>query len=282
MAVALLTDFGTSDIYTGVIKAVMFSINPALRFLDITHWIEPQNVRQAAFALLDAYRYYPKGTVFLVVVDPGVGSTRRPIAVQAGGYLFVAPDNGVLSYTLSQLGEYNAVEIALGVDGEISKTFHGRDVFAPAAAKLASGIPLHELGEPLPVINRLPMPDLMIDPPHVLGEVTQIDRFGNLITSIGYMRWLDEERISLNPAFGDHQTVPVFPGNAQITVNDQSILGIRHTYSEAERGSLLALIGSSHYLEVSVNQGNAAQRLDAVIGDRVELKVGEPDATVLD
>ncbi len=277
MTIALVTDFGTTDIYSGVMKAVMLGIHPQAQFIDLTHGIEPQNVRQAAFALMNAFQYFPAGTVFLVVVDPGVGSRRRPVAIMAGEYAFVAPDNGVVSYALSQLPEARAVEIAVPETQRtvISRTFHGRDVFAPAAARLALGHALETLGEPVDQLFRLPMPQLIVDGTAVLGEVVHVDRFGNLVTSIGSLRWSAAERLTLTPAFGGISgTVPISAENAQITINDQTITGIRHTYSEAERGGLLALVGSTNYLEISVNQGSAAQRVDAAPGDRVELSAG--------
>ncbi|MCU0496809.1 MAG: SAM-dependent chlorinase/fluorinase [Anaerolineae bacterium] len=281
--IALLTDFGIEDIYIGVMKGVIHGLHPGAHTVDLTHGIEPQNVRQAAFALLNAYRYFPKGTVFLVVVDPGVGSTRRPIAVKAGDYYFVAPDNGVLSYALAELGETSeAIEIQVSDDG-VSKTFHGRDVFAPTAARLLKGDALTSLGTSITHLFTLPQPPLYIDGKQVIGEIVHIDRFGNLITNIGKLRWIGGERLTLSPSFGHHEAaLHVFAETSVITVNDHTILGIRHTYSEAERGGLLSLIGSSAYLEISMNQGNAQKRLDVMIGDRVELTIGEFDATVLD
>lgn len=282
--IALITDFGQRDIYVGVMKAVMLGINPAAQFIDLTHGIEPQNVRQAALSLANAVRYFPEGTIFLVVVDPGVGTTRRPIAAKAGGYQFVAPDNGVLSYALAELGEYEAIEIAVAEENEISNTFHGRDVFAPTAARLSLNKALTSLGNPLPRINALPMPTLYVDGKTVTGEIVHIDRFGNLVTSIGQLRRVTPERLILNPAYGDNtgSAIPIYTENTVLTVNDHTIVSIKQTYSEAERGGLLTLIGSSSFLEISVNQGNAAARLDVTIGDRVELQIGDTDAAVRD
>ncbi|HEX2620745.1 MAG TPA: SAM-dependent chlorinase/fluorinase [Phototrophicaceae bacterium] len=284
MTIALLTDFGQRDIYVGVMKGVILGIDPAAQMVDLNHGVEPQNVRQAALSLMSAYRYFPLGTIFLVVVDPGVGTTRRPVAAEAGGYKFVAPDNGVLSYTLSELGEYQAVEIDIPEEAEISNTFHGRDVFAPVAAKLSLSTSLTDLGSPLKKLQSLPSPVLYVDGKNVVGEVVHIDRFGNLVTSIGHLRWVTPERLMLKPSFGDNsgQITPVFAENTIVTVNDQTIVSIKQTYSEAERGSLLTLVGSNSYLEISVNQGNAASRLDVTIGDRVELQIGDLDAAVFD
>lgn len=284
MLIALLTDFGLQDSYVGVMKGVMLRHAPNAQLVDLSHGIEAQNVRQGALTLMGAYRYFPKGTVFLVVVDPGVGTTRRPIAVQAGDYTFVAPDNGILSYTLAQLPNVTAVEITTDEIAGVSNTFHGRDVFAPVAAKLAAGAPLSSVGEPLTKLFSLPSPQLIFDERKIIGEIVHIDRFGNLITSIGHLRWINPERLMLHPAFGDHNenAIPIEAERATITLHDHTVIGIRQTYGEAERGGLLALVGSNAYLEIGVNQGNAAVRLDAAIGDRVELTLGGYDATVRD
>ncbi|MEP7294036.1 MAG: SAM-dependent chlorinase/fluorinase, partial [Chloroflexota bacterium] len=187
--IALLTDFGTTDTYVGVMKGVMLGIAPDIQLVDLTHAIQPQNIRQAAFLLLNSYRFFPPETVFLVVVDPGVGSSRRALAVRAGQYTFVAPDNGVLSYVLDELSECQTVELT-NPDYQLSgasNTFHGRDIFAPAAAHLAAGVPLDTLGAPVdpPVI--LPDPSLVVAGKHVIGEVLHIDHFGSAVTSIGQL-----------------------------------------------------------------------------------------------
>jgi S-adenosylmethionine hydrolase len=283
--IALLTDFGTEDIYDGVMKGVIKSISPNATLIDITHSIAPQHVRQAAFALLNSYRYFPNGTIFMVVVDPGVGTARLPIAVQAGNYIFVAPDNGVLAYALSNFPNKRVYEIAnteyrLPI---VSNTFHGRDIFSPAVAHLANGVPIEKLGPELGDIIQLPMPELTIQENQIDGEVMHIDRFGNIITSIGELHWIETNRLVLSPIFGDVKSnVPIESSHARITVNDTEIFGIRVSYAESVRGDLLALVGSSSYLEIAVNQGNAAQRLNVSVGDRVQISLGEFDATVRD
>ncbi len=282
--IALLTDFGLQDIYVGVMKGVMLDIHPEARLVDISHAIEPQHVRQGAIALRDACTFFPAGTVFLVVIDPGVGSTRRPVAVQVGSYTFVGPDNGVLTYALEKLdAEVQIVEL---VNPEyrlpqVSTTFHGRDIFAPAAAHLAAGVPLAHLGPSLERLVQLPRPELNIVGASVTGEVTQIDRFGNITTSIGRLRWVQEDRLLLEPVFEPQRgPLMVSAPEATVTLNGQTIHEIRVSYSEALRGDLLALVGSTGYLEVAVNQGDAARRLEVSVGDRVELVVGDFDAAV--
>jgi S-adenosylmethionine hydrolase len=221
---------------------------------------------------MTAYRYFPAGTVFLVVVDPGVGSTRRPVAVQAGDYGFVAPDNGVLSYTLAQLEAVRAVE--LETPAGVSSTFHGRDIFAPAAARLARGDALEALGSPVGDLVQLPAPRLSVAPGTIRGEVVHIDHFGNVVTSIGRLERSTPQTLTLRPAFGGDVTpLTVDAVSAQISAGGVQVRGIHATYSEVEPGTLLALVGSSGLLELGVNQGNAAARLGVRIGDTVEVTV---------
>jgi S-adenosyl-L-methionine hydrolase (adenosine-forming) len=281
--IALLTDFGTDDIYVGVMQAVMHAICPQARFIDISHAIQPQNVRQGAFALLNAYRYFTDGTVFLVVIDPGVGTARRPTAVRADAYTFVAPDNGILTYVLADLSDVQLVELA-NPDYQLaqpSNTFHGRDIFAPAAAHLAAGVPLEQFGPKLEQLFTLPAPTLTVVEQRVIGEVMHVDRFGNIVTSIGHLRWVTPERLTLTPRFGDRErTVPVLAHDAVVTIHGLSINTVSHAYGETERGYLLALVGSDGHLEIAINQGNAASRLDVKIGDRVELEIGDVHAAI--
>jgi S-adenosylmethionine hydrolase len=272
VTIALLTDFGLTDAYVGVMKGVMLGLHPRAALVDITHGVQPQNVRQAALTLMTAYRYFPAGTVFLVVVDPGVGSTRRPVAVQAGDYGFVAPDNGVLSYTLAQLEAVRAVE--LETPAGVSSTFHGRDIFAPAAARLARGDALGALGSPVGDLVQLPAPRLSVAPGTIRGEVVHIDHFGNVVTSIGRLERSTPQTLTLRPAFGGDVTpLTVDAVSAQISAGGVQVRGIHATYSEVEPGTLLALVGSSGLLELGVNQGNAAARLGVRIGDTVEVTV---------
>ncbi|NWF67896.1 MAG: SAM-dependent chlorinase/fluorinase [Chloroflexi bacterium] len=275
--IALLTDFGTRDIYVGAMKGVIQRTAPQTTVIDISHHIEAQNVRQAAFALLNAYRYFVEGTVFLIVVDPGVGSTRKPIAVQAGAYIFVAPDNGVLSYALADLPEMRAYELtnpSLWLP-ETSATFHGRDVFAPVAAYLSAGMALENVGDALESIFTLPPPQLSVSGKRVRGEIMHIDRFGNIISSIGQLRWLAPDKLTLDPRFGDSRVpVPVRATEARIKIDTTEIEGLSRAYADAPRGTLLALAGSNGYLEIAVNQGNAAATLDVVVGDHIDFTVG--------
>jgi len=282
--IALMTDFGIDDPYVGVMKGVMRGIAPDAGFIDITHTITPQGVREAAFDLMHTYAFFPKGTVFLVVIDPGVGSTRKPIAVTAGDYTFVAPDNGVLSYVLRQFEFYAAHELSNTAYQlpKVSRTFHGRDIFAPAAAHIAAGVDLSSFGVALDEIVKLPAPTLDVERSVVKGEVLHVDRFGNIITSIGRLSWVDGERMTLSSQFGDLPDVPIIASGARTRVNDHELMGIQQAYSDVRRGELVVLMGSSGYLEISVNQGHAAERLDITVGDRVELTIGDVNAAIRD
>lgn len=274
--VALLTDFGLDDVYVGVMKGVMRGVCPDVDFIDVTHRIEAQSVREGAFALLNSYAYFPQGTVFLVIVDPAVGSARRPIAVQAGGYTFVAPDNGVLSYTLRQFRDLQAVELDRPQfhRQSISATFHGRDVFTPVAAHLADGRSLKDVGTPIDTLFELPSPYLEVETQRIMGEVLHIDHFGNVITSIGKVAWRDQ-RLELSP-IESTQPMARFDATAVVIyVQDERVFGVQRAYHEVERGQLLAQIDSNGYLELAVNQGNAARRLQLAVGDRIEMRLSE-------
>src|SRR5437867_4555547 len=184
--IALLTDFGTRDHYAGTMKGVALGICPDATLVDITHELPAHDVVGGALELAAAYRYFPAGTIFLVVVDPGVGSTRRGIAAEMGDYRFVAPDNGVLSVVFEQTKPKRVVELSdrRYARPTVSRTFEGRDRFAPAAGWLAKGLDLTALGRPAGALHRLELPEASIDGDQLVGAVVRVDRFGNLITNI--------------------------------------------------------------------------------------------------
>jgi S-adenosylmethionine hydrolase len=276
--IALLTDFGTTDTYVGVMKAVMTQLYPAASFINLTHEIPPQHVQQAAFTLLKTYRYFAPGTVFLVVVDPGVGSARRAIAAQADDYFFVAPDNGVLSYILDEVDSKIVVELTNPAYQliPVSNTFHGRDIFAPAAAHLAAGVPISEFGLPVEHIAQQLNLSLNIDEKQITGQIISADHFGNIITSIGEFHWTADSHLELHPRFGKQLEKPIrfAADRATISINDQQVTGIRRIYGEAQAGDLMALVGSGGYLEIAINQGNAAQHLKIASGTQIVLQIG--------
>src|ERR687887_2002417 len=184
--IALLTDFGTRDHYAGTMKGVALSICPDATLVDITHEVPAHDVLAGALELAAAYKYFPAGTIFVVVVDPGVGSTRRGIAAEAGDFKFVAPDNGVLTLVLDEHAPKKVVELSERryARPTVSRTFEGRDRFAPAAAWLAKGIELSALGRPAGAVQRLDVPAPQLADDSIVGEVLRVDRFGNLVTNI--------------------------------------------------------------------------------------------------
>lgn len=263
--VALLTDFGTRDGYVGVMKGVMLGIAPDARLVDLTHEIAPQDVRTAAWVLHTSWRSFPEGSVFLCVVDPGVGTSRRPVALRAGGRLFVGPDNGLFSYVLTGA----PAERAVVLDKPLyhlptpSATFHGRDIFAPCAAHLARGILLDAVGTPVPPesLVRLPLPQPEWRDGTLIGHVLHTDTFGNLITDLDPLR---------------ANTILAAP-DVRLCVAGETITERCHTFGEGPEGQPFALRDSSGHLAIAVRNGSAAARLGAGVGDEVIVLGLEPD-----
>jgi S-adenosylmethionine hydrolase len=255
--IALITDFGTRDHYAGTMKGVALGICPEVTLVDITHDIPPHDVLTGALELAASYRYFPPGTVFLVVIDPGVGSARRPIAAEAGGYRFVAPDNGVLTLVFREAPPRKVVELTERryARPTVSRTFEGRDRFAPAAAWLAKGIDLTGLGRTLTSWQTLEVPEPAVAENTIVGQVVLVDRFGNLVTNV--------DRRSFDRLAGG--------GGIDITAGTQPVARVVATYAEAEPGSVCALFGSSEHLEIAVNGGSAAERLALGRGARVTI-----------
>jgi len=272
--ITLLTDFGLVDAYVGTMKGVMLSICPTARLVDLTHHVAPQDVRGAAYLLWTSFRHFPPDTVFLVVVDPGVGTAREPVAVETAHGTYVAPNNGVLSFVLPHVEVRHAVTLEdprYRLPG-VSQTFHGRDIFAPAAAHLAAGVPITELGPTVPELIKLEPPRLVVGEREIEGEVISIDHFGNVITSIGHLAW-EDDTLTLTPVFGeqDSEAVSFLARPCRVEIAGQTLDGVLPTYGAAAPGDLLALVGSAGQLELGVNQGSAAARLQAQIGDPVRL-----------
>jgi S-adenosylmethionine hydrolase len=275
--IALLSDFGIEDIYVGVMKGVILSINPSAQIVDITHAIRRQNVRDGAFALLNSYHYFPTGTTFCVVVDPDVGSQRLPIAIKTAHYTFIAPNNGILSYVLETLNEaYTTVALTNPSYhlADVSKTFHGRDIFAPAAAHISISDDTHlTFGSQLDDLYTIPTPQITFSNQRLIGEVMHIDHFGNIITSIGRLRWADDTNLTFESIWKTAiPSLAIQAHKAHVTIHSQTIHGITHTYHEANHGDILAQVDSNGFLEIGANQDNAADRLDVQLGDKVTLK----------
>lgn len=250
-AITLLTDFGVSDNYVGIMKGVILGINPHAIVIDITHDVPPQDVWAAAYLLATAHPYFPAGTVHVAVVDPGVGTERRAIAVETERAFFVAPDNGLLTPILKE--EKIRRVVALTEPRywlpEPGATFHGRDIFAPVAAHLSLGVPLGEMGPEVddPVLLNWPYPQKRPDG-SIVGHVLHIDRFGNLVTDI-------------------HQKD--INGDVTLEVAGLRLQGLKRTFADVEIGEPLAYIGSTGRLEIAIRQGNAAETFKIRRGDEI-------------
>ena len=240
--ITLLTDFGLSDSYVAEVKGVLLSRAPGSTLVDITHQVAPGDLRGGQFLLARAWHRFPVGTVHLAVVDPGVGTARRALAGTAAGHSFVAPDNGLLSF----LEQPRFVSLAIPADA--APTFHGRDVFAPAAAALASGKRLENLGSPITDATHAPLPTSHHDGTAVMGEVLYVDRFGTLISNI--------------------PGPEVEPG-VRIRVAGTDVGALRRTFGDVERGTLVAFVGSGGTVEVAVRDGSAARLLGVGVGAEV-------------
>ncbi|MGH7474766.1 MAG: SAM hydrolase/SAM-dependent halogenase family protein [Longimicrobiales bacterium] len=253
--ITLLTDFGTADAYTAAIKGVIASIAPDASIDDAGHELEPGAIMAAAWALRRFWRLYPAGTVHLVVVDPGVGSERRALAARADDRLFVAPDNGVLSHVAADAAAFDcvAIENQAYLRAHRSATFHGRDVFAPAAAHLACGVELDRLGPPVDNPLLLLWPEPARAAQGADGEVVHVDRFGNLTSNIP-ADWVTDQDL--------------------VWIGDRVIGPLRRAYSDVEPGELVALIGSEDFVEVAARDGNAAAELEAGRGTAVRTRRG--------
>jgi S-adenosylmethionine hydrolase len=256
--IALLSDFGSRDHYAGTMKGVILGICPDVTLVDITHDVAPHDLLDAALQLAAAYRYFPAGTIFLTVVDPGVGSARRGIAAEMGEYRFVAPDNGVLTAVFRDGPPKRVVELTERryARPTVSRTFEGRDRFAPAAAWLAKGIQLAALGRPAGDYQRLDLPQAEAADDGIRGVVVHVDRFGNLVTNI-------ERRAFEGLARA---------GALQVTASGQPVGRIVGTYADIQAGEVCALFGSTDHLELAANAGRAADVLGLGRGAPVEVR----------
>ena len=270
--ITLTTDFGLTDAYVAAMKGVILGINPEVKLVDICHSIKPQNISQAAFILSTAYKFFPQRTIHVVVVDPGVGTERRAIILRTPLADFVAPDNGVLSYVIQDFYQTPPVEQLQPIElppeleavaitnpefwqSPVSATFHGRDIFAPVAARLSLGSPPKDFGETITSLTVLPLTHpYWVQDDILVGHILHIDNFGNLITNIR------------------REDLPATKQAITIEVGSHSISGLSRTYEEGK--GLLALIGSSGYLEVSLKEGNASTFLNAEVGGEVKIRPG--------
>jgi len=261
--ITLLTDFGNRDEYVGLMKGVILSINPTVTIVDITHQIDPQDIVQAAYAIDATYRYFPSGTVHLIVVDPGVGTGRSLLAFEMQKQYFVAPDNGVLTLLFNE-DDVTALVRLTNSDfflDTVSRTFHGRDIIAPVGAHISEGVGLHQLGDEIAAANAVRLENIhprLSDAGEITGTIVAVDHFGNLISNIDYQTLT---RVA--------QGIP--KNKIRIQIGSHTIDGLYQAYDNVRPNSPLGLIGSRGYLEIAVNKGNAARILNGKKGDTVRV-----------
>ncbi|MFB3897375.1 MAG: S-adenosyl-l-methionine hydroxide adenosyltransferase family protein [bacterium] len=260
--ITLTTDFGTSDTYLAQMKGVILSINPKAMIIDITHSISPQNIREAAFIFSTAYRYFPKGTIHVVVIDPGVGSERKALLVQTDNYYFLAPDNGVLSYVIQNEHTKHLIQLENRKYflPSVSSTFHGRDIFAPAAAHLSLGIPATKFGPAAEKLIKFPIPEPGIIDTQIYGHILHIDHFGNIITDISKAFW--------NQTIGKKKF--------SIVIGKKKINRIVETFAEGNPGDIIAYFGSTEFLEIAIVNGNAVATLNIAMDEPIIIKTDLP------
>jgi len=261
--ITLLTDFGTADPYVAAMKGVMLSINPDVQLVDVSHEVAAHDVAEAGYVLASAFRHFPAGTVHVAVVDPGVGGERRILAAEAEGHVLLAPDNGLLGIALSETAPSRLISIenAKYFRQPVSATFHGRDVFAPVAAHITLGVPLEELGPAAGDMHRLEVVGPKATRHAIEGTVIHVDRFGNLVTNIARA---DAEALALD---GE--------GAVQVQIGSSQRVALRRTYGDVGFGELLAVVGSSGFIEVSANCASAAALLG--VGRRAPVRVSRSE-----
>jgi S-adenosyl-L-methionine hydrolase (adenosine-forming) len=249
--ITLLTDFGTADSYVAEVKGVLLSAAAGTTLVDVTHSVQPGDVRAAAYLLGRVWHRFPTGTVHLAVVDPGVGTERAALALEAHGHYFVGPDNGIFTFILR---DTEVRIVALATPDGASATFHGRDLFAPAAAALAAGQPLATLGEPLATMPaRLAYGEPRYEGKSVVGQVIYVDRFGTLVTNL---------------------TPELVPSYAVVEVEGLEVGALRRTFGDVATGGLVAYVGSGGQVEIAVRDGSASRRLGMGVGGRVRARLG--------
>lgn len=256
--ITLLTDFGGSDYFVGAMKGVILSINPSATIIDITHEIPPQDIEAGAFNLLSCYKTFPDGTIHVAVVDPGVGSDRRAILIECANQFFVGPDNGLFSWVCEREKDWTAVHVTNQrfFRHPVSRTFHGRDIFAPVAAALSNGVEPREFGEPLRDIVRLAALDpITADANTIEGRVIHIDRFGNCVTNFTQQTLRSRDETT----------------SWRMIVNGEEINSFHAIFAEAPANEVFCIVGSAGFLEICARNNSAAKLLDIQTGQKVLL-----------
>ena len=270
--IVILTDFGISDPFIGVMKGVINQIAPLTPIIDLTHEIPPGDIRRGAITLWQSVDYFAPDSIFLVVIDPGVGTSRRPIILKNGGYTYIAPDNGILSFVAGEkpiAWELSNPQLALPNPG---RTFHGRDIFAPAAAHASLGVEPSQFGDTLSNLQKLDFPRLESSHPgKITGQILFADRFGNILTSLGKFTSLGSGLVAFNSWVGGGDSVIAKPETIKLELQNGKSLSRVKTFAEIPAGECAVLIGSSGLLEIAANRQSAANLLNLEPGDPLTL-----------
>lgn len=273
--IAVITDFGDLDPFVGIMKGVIASIAPEVHVIDITHNIPPGDIKRAAVVLWQSKPYFPIGTVFLLVVDPGVGSNRRGIIAREDGRVYIGPDNGIFTLALESSASAWELQNSKYKIPAVSSTFHGRDVFAPAAAFAAQGVPGSEFGPRVQKLVEIRRPALSLDQDQIIGEILFSDHFGNLLSSIGSFVYRDGVNFSLQPWI-KYTNVPnkkvINFSRSRLLIPGGDALAWFETFAKIPAGECGFLLGSSGLLEIAANQGSADDILRISEGDSVALR----------
>lgn len=277
--IVILTDFGTTDPYVGIMKGVISQIAPLTPVIDLTHEISPGDIRQGAVTLWQSINYFADGSIFLVVIDPGVGTPRRPIILQNGCHTFIAPDNGVLSFVGGEDTKAWEVSNPVLAIPNPGATFHGRDIFAPAAAHASLGVGASQFGVPIQELEMLAFPCLeMPNPTKLNGQILYPDRFGNLLTSLGKFTWSNNNHMEFHPWVGNITPFSVAPESFHMELQDGKLLPWAKTFADIPPGDCAVLLGSSGLLEIVANRQSAANLLNLRSDEPVTLRF-EPSNT---
>ena len=273
--IAVITDFGHQDPFVGIMKGVIANISPQARVIDINHSIPQGDIQRAAIQLWMAKSYYPPGTIFLVVVDPGVGTERKPAIIQDGEYTFIGPNNGLFTYAIQE--SYTAWELSspeYQLDGS-SATFHGRDIFAPAAAHAANGVHGKEFGNQVKDLIEIPLPGLIVNTESMSGEIIYIDQFGNLLTSLGRFSAISKMRYRFEPWLIIEdiytQNLILDADCAEMQLPTGQVIPWVETFADIAHGECGMLIGSTGLIEIAAFNDSAKELTQITLGDSVTL-----------
>ena len=268
--IVILTDFGTSDPYVGIMKGVIATISPNTQIIDLTQEISPGDIARGAFVLWQSIFYFPSGTIFLCVIDPGVGTYRKPVIVNSKGFTFIGPDNGLFTFILKDDSQGWILQNPEYMLPNPGNTFHGRDIFAPAAAYASKGIPGPNYGEPNSEFESIPLPNLSIPKPGELrGQILHADQYGNLVTSLGQIN--HSEINGFQPWIGDLKPFGLNLQKSRLSLPSGDTLSYAKTFAEIPDGHCGFIVGSTGLIEIVANRQSAANLLNLGSGDIITL-----------